>query len=114
MALAVGTMTLCGITGVLMFFHFRGPLMNELHIWSGLALVVAMVLHLTKYRRPLANHLRHWPVWGLLVVALVLVGAAVLTTPAGGMRPGPGGHRHSAVETPGPAGELAPTSTVAS
>lgn len=84
MALAVSTMTLCGVTGVLMFFHFRGHLMNELHIWSGLALIVAMVFHLVRYRRALANHLRHWPVWSLFVLALVLVGAAVMTGGTGG------------------------------
>lgn len=90
MALAVSTMTLCGITGVLMFFHFRGRLMNELHIWSGLALIVAMALHLVRYRRALANHLRHWPVWSLFVLSLVLIGAAVMTAGRGGVH----GPRH--------------------
>lgn len=84
MALAVSTMTLCGVTGVLMFLHFRGRLMNELHIWSGLALIVAMGFHLVRYRRALANHLRHWPVWSLFVLSLVLVVASAMTTGRGG------------------------------
>jgi hypothetical protein len=112
MALAVSTMTLCGITGVLMFFHFRGRLMNELHIWSGLALIVAMAFHLVRYRRALANHLRHWPVWGMFALALVLIVAAVMTAGPGGVH-GPhhrelrGEHGSTATEVPEPAAATA-------
>lgn len=87
MAVAVASFTLCGVTGFLMFLHRRGPLIDELHTWSGIALLIGMALHLIRHRRSLAQYLRHWVVWTPLAVALFLSGLVLAVTKTGAHRP---------------------------
>ncbi|WP_158305404.1 DUF4405 domain-containing protein [Opitutus terrae] len=87
MAVAVASFALCGVTGVVMFLHRRGPLVDELHTWSGIALLVGMVLHLIRHRRSLAQYLRHWVVWAPLAVALFLSGVVLAVTNTRGHGP---------------------------
>lgn len=39
------TFILMSITGILMFFHLRGPSINLIHEWSGIAFAVGAVIH---------------------------------------------------------------------
>jgi hypothetical protein len=67
------TFLVVGVTGVIFQFFFKNRVLEHIHGWLGVALVVIAVLHIRQNWRPLRHHLRDWRVYGLLVPILVTV-----------------------------------------
>jgi hypothetical protein len=85
---------LIGGSGTLMFFHLGPRSLRPVHEWLGLALVVAVVLHLALHFSELVQQLRR-PL-GIGAAALALLVGAVLWAAAPGGRgegSGPPGER---------------------
>jgi hypothetical protein len=82
---AVGiTFVVVGATGVLFQFFFKNHYLMQLHIWLGMAMVVAAVIHTVQNWRSLKTHLADWRVYTLLIpVAAVCLFFAVGQKPQG-------------------------------
>ena len=62
-----------GVSGLLMFFHIKSSLIEELHEIVGLLFVIGFLLHLLNNRKPLAHSLTgKFP---KIIIAAVIIGA---------------------------------------
>ena len=61
------TFLVVGVTGVIFQFFFKNRVLEHIHGWLGVALVVVAVMHILQNWRPLRHHLREWRVYLLLV-----------------------------------------------
>lgn len=68
------------ITGIMMFFRWYKGEVEAMHEWLGLAFVAAVVLHITRHRRPLLLMLGQYRT-RILLAGTVLVSAAFLVIP---------------------------------
>ena len=48
-----------GVTGVFFKFFFKNHAMTEIHVWLGLAMVVAATLHISQNIRPISSYLKN-------------------------------------------------------
>lgn len=86
--------TAVSITGLMMFFHLRGPSINFLHEWGGVFFVLAGIIHLFINWKALLSCLRK-PLGITAVIACALICLAMILAP--GQRHAPGsdaGPRH--------------------
>lgn len=74
------------ITGLMMFFHVRGPSINFLHEWGGLIFVVAGIIHLLINWKAFLSCIRK-PLGLSAVIACALICLALIL--ASGQRQAP-------------------------
>jgi hypothetical protein len=67
------TFLVVGTTGVVFQFFFKTKLLEEIHGWLGVAMVVAAAVHIFQNWRPLKRHLQDRRVYALLIPVLMLV-----------------------------------------
>lgn len=75
-----------GLTGLCMFFGFRGGFVGQLHEWSSILFVAGSLLHIAVNWKPTLNHLRKPLVAGFAVC--VLIATILATLPTGGQASG--------------------------
>lgn len=66
------TFVVVGITGVIFQFFFKNHVLQEIHGWLGVAMVVVAVTHTLQNWKSLQSHLRDWRVF-ILLLPMVLV-----------------------------------------
>jgi lysylphosphatidylglycerol synthetase-like protein (DUF2156 family) len=69
------------ITGVMMFFSVYKRQVEALHEWLGMAFVLAVVLHLTRHRKPLLTMLSQSRM-RILILLTALIAAALIGFPS--------------------------------
>lgn len=74
-----------GITGVIFQFFFKNQVLESIHGWLGVAMVVVAVIHVIQNWKPLRNYLKQPVVYALLVpIILWCAYFALLQKPARG------------------------------
>ena len=71
------TFLVVGVTGVIFQFFFKTPVLEHIHGWLGVAMVVTAILHILQNWKPLQNHLRDGRVFLLLIPIVAVI--ALLT-----------------------------------
>lgn len=79
--LTIGAFALMAVTGILMFFGWRGGLVSEVHEWFSWLFLAGAVAHLVVNYRPLTLHLKSR--WGRISLAACAVVLAVAVLPLG-------------------------------
>ena len=67
------TFLVVGVTGVIFQFFFKNHVLEQIHGWLGVALVLAAAVHIAQNWPSMRNHLRNWRVYGLLVPIVLVV-----------------------------------------
>ena len=66
------TFVVVGVTGVIFKFFFKNHVLEQIHGWLGIAMVIAAVFHIVQNWASLRNHLRDWRVLTLVVPILLV------------------------------------------
>ena len=84
------TFLVVGVTGVIFQFFFKNPVLEHIHGWLGVALVVAAGLHILQNSKSLQSHLQDRRVFLLLIPIVAAMAIAILSTKAKSGARGPG------------------------
>ena len=84
------TFLVVGVTGVIFQFFFKNPVLEHIHGWLGVAMVVAAALHIFQNSKSFQSHLQDRRVFLLLIPIVAAMAIAILSTKAKSGTRGPG------------------------
>ena len=85
--IVAATFLVVGGTGVLMFFHVRGRIINGLHEWIGMAFVLMSLFHVLMNWKALLGYLKKPATMLPIALVLILCVVVALTAPEKKRRP---------------------------